>query len=108
MKTTLLALALAALTVPALAQSQHYVQPHVTRNGTFVQGHMQTNPDSNPYNNYSTQGNVNPYTGQQGTVDPYQQQQRQPTYQAPSTYQGGSSYGTPVCGVTRNGQYVCR
>lgn len=48
-----------------------YVQPHVTSNGTYVPGHYRTSPDSNPYNNYSTQGNYNPYTGQQGTVNPY-------------------------------------
>lgn len=106
MKKVLLALAVAALAVPALAQSQHYVQPYVTRDGTFVQGHMQTNPDSNPFNNWSAQGNTNPYTGQAGTVNPYQQPQ--PIYQVPQPYQGSSSYSPPVCGVTRTGQYVCR
>jgi hypothetical protein len=29
--------------------------------------------DNNRLNNYSTQGNVNPYTGQMGTVNPYSQ-----------------------------------
>jgi hypothetical protein len=107
MKTTLVAMALAALALPALAQSQHYVQPHVTRNGTFVQGHMQTNPDSNLYNNWSTQGNTNPYTGQSGNVNPYQQQPQQ-IYQVPQPSQGTSSYGQPVCGTTASGRYVCR
>ena len=55
-----------------------YVQPHVTKNGTYVEGHYRTAPDSNPYNNYSTQGNANPYTGQQG----YAQPNPYPTYQA--------------------------
>lgn len=59
-----------------------YVQPHITKNGTYVQGYNRTAPDSNPYNNYSTQGNVNPYTGQQGTVNPYATSQ--PAYQQPS------------------------
>jgi hypothetical protein len=27
-------------------------------------------PTENPYNNYSTRGNVNPYTGKTGTKDP--------------------------------------
>lgn len=57
-----------------------YVQPHVTRSGEYVQGYHRTAPDSNPYNNYSTQGNVNPYTGQAGTVNPYEQQQRNSGY----------------------------
>jgi len=31
---------------------------------------MQTNPNSTKLDNYSTKGNVNPYTGKPGTVDP--------------------------------------
>jgi hypothetical protein len=71
MKKTIAAALLAALAAPTFAQGSHYVQPHVTRNGTFVQGHMQTNPDSSRLNNWSSQGNVNPYTGQSGTVNPW-------------------------------------
>lgn len=68
-----LAIGLACLlfTAPAFAQSSTYVKPHVRSDGTYVQGHYRTNPDNNVYNNYSTKPNVNPYTGKQGTVDPY-------------------------------------
>src|SRR5450631_3825258 len=52
-----------------------YVNPYVTQNGTYIEGHYRTTPDSTPMNNYSTQGNVNPYTGQAGTVNPYAQPQ---------------------------------
>ncbi|TWB42607.1 hypothetical protein [Nitrospirillum pindoramense] len=45
----------------------HYVRPHVTKRGTYVHGHMQTNPNKTRNDNYSTKGNVNPYTGQAGT-----------------------------------------
>ena len=69
MKKTAAALMLAALCGSALAQS-HYVRPHVTQNGTYVEGHYRSNPDSSRTNNYSSQGNLNPYTGQQGTVNP--------------------------------------
>ena len=31
---------------------------------------MRSTPDSNRLNNWSTQGNVNPYTGQPGTRSP--------------------------------------
>lgn len=78
--------------------------PYVTQNGTYVQGHMQTNPDGNPYNNWSTQGNVNPYTGQMGTVNPYPQQ-RQYVPQVPQFPQVQSP---TVCHVNTSGQYVCR
>ena len=44
---------------PAFAQSSHYVGGYVTKNGTYVAPHYQTNPDSTKLNNWSTQGNVN-------------------------------------------------
>jgi hypothetical protein len=47
------------------------VRGHVTRKGTYVQPHARTNPDRSKANNYSSKGNVNPYTGKKGTVDPY-------------------------------------
>lgn len=47
--------------------SSHYVQPHVNSNGTYVQGHQATNPNSTQLDNYSTRGNVNPYTGATGS-----------------------------------------
>ncbi|GAA0809625.1 hypothetical protein GCM10009078_51950 [Cupriavidus gilardii] len=61
---------LAALGV-TYANAQVYVAPHVDRNGNYHQGHYRSAPDGNPYNNYSTAGNVNPYTGQPGTRNPY-------------------------------------
>lgn len=50
------------------AVAQTYVAPHVRRDGTFVEGHWRSAPDGNHFNNYSAQGNVNPFTGQQGSV----------------------------------------
>lgn len=49
----------------------HSVKGHVTKDGTYVPPHMATNPDGTKLNNWSTKGNVNPYTGKEGTVDPY-------------------------------------
>lgn len=48
-----------------------YVKPHVRSDGTFVQGHYRTSPNRTTIDNYSTSPNYNPYTGKQGTVDPY-------------------------------------
>jgi hypothetical protein len=61
---------LALIATAALARDV-YVHPYVRSDGTYVQGHYRTAPDGNPFNNYSTQGNVNPYTGQPGTVNPH-------------------------------------
>jgi len=55
----------------AAAQGHHYVRGYTRRDGTYVAPHYQTNPDSSRLNNWSTRGNVNPYTGKVGTVDPY-------------------------------------
>lgn len=63
-----------ASAAPAFADT--YVNGHIRRDGTYVQPHYRTDADSNRFNNYSTQGNTNPYTGQRGSVDPYAQPSR--------------------------------
>lgn len=35
--------------------------------GTYVMSHRRTSPDSTKFNNWSTKGNVNPYTGKKGS-----------------------------------------
>ncbi|WP_454737174.1 hypothetical protein [Cupriavidus necator] len=49
------------------AQGTHSVGGYVRDNGTYVQPHMQTNPNATRNDNWSTRGNVNPYTGTLGT-----------------------------------------
>lgn len=64
-----------------------YVKPYITRNGTFVEGHFRSAPDGARSNNYSAQGNVNPYSGAKGTVDPFAPQplfRPAPIYPAPA------------------------
>jgi hypothetical protein len=46
------------------------VKGYFLKDGTYVQPHMRSAPDSSYNNNWSTQPNVNPYTGQQGTQQP--------------------------------------
>jgi uncharacterized protein YxeA len=53
----------------ALAKDTH-VKGHYRNDGTYVQPHYRTAPDSTRNNNYSTYGNQNPYTGQWGTKPP--------------------------------------
>lgn len=48
-----------------------YVHGYTKSNGTYVEPHYRTAPDNTMMNNYSTQGNTNPYTGKAGTVNPY-------------------------------------
>jgi hypothetical protein len=60
---------LASCAAPAAADT--FVNGYYRSNGTYVAPHMRSDPDGNPYNNWSTKGNVNPYTGQLGTKNPY-------------------------------------
>ena len=92
MKTFAALILLSAVTLPVLANDV-YVKPHVRKDGTYVDGHYQTAPDNSRLNNYSTQGNVNPYTGKEGTVDPYRTPQ--PSYSPPPTYRTQPAPSTP-------------
>lgn len=40
-------------------------------NGTYVQPYYRTIPNRNLFDNYSTKGNYNPYTGKKGYVNPF-------------------------------------
>ncbi len=40
-------------------------------NGSYVQPHYRTSPNSTKFDNWSAKGNFNPYTGKRGTVDPF-------------------------------------
>jgi len=102
----------AALTFSTVAEARGtYVDGYTRKDGTYVAPHYRSAPDGNPYNNYSTRGNTNPYTGEQGTVDPERQPRsggydtiaperanpyryQAPSYQTPSYGQPAPSYGT--------------
>lgn len=57
-------------TAVSFARDVH-VKGHYRSNGSYVQPHYRSAPDSSKLNNWSTRGNTNPYTGQEGTEDPY-------------------------------------
>ncbi len=50
--------------------SSTHVKGYYRKDGTYVQPHHRTTPDGTKNNNWSTKGNVNPYTGEPGTKDP--------------------------------------
>jgi len=47
--------------------SSHSTHGYFRRDGTYVHPYHATNPNSTGTDNYSTKGNVNPWTGQPGT-----------------------------------------
>lgn len=48
-----------------------YVRGYVRSDGTFVKPHHRSSPDGKRSNNWSTKGNINPYTGKVGTKQYY-------------------------------------
>jgi len=68
--------------VSTFAIADTYVNGYYKSNGTYVQPHYRSDPDSSVSNNWSTKGNVNPYTGKAGTVvEKYQPNSRIQIYQ---------------------------
>lgn len=67
MKTLLLLLLLISSTI-CIADT--YVRGYYKSNGTYVDPHYRSSPNNTTLDNYSTKGNVNPYTGREGTRDP--------------------------------------
>ena len=57
--------------ITTIAFADVRVRGYYRKDGTYVSGHWRSNPDGNPYNNWSFPGNVNPHTGKVATGNPY-------------------------------------
>jgi len=68
MKTKILFIII--LMFASIAEARVSVKGYVKSNGTYVAPHVRSNPNHSKYDNYSTRGNINPYTGKKGTVNP--------------------------------------
>jgi hypothetical protein len=55
------------LVLPNIVFADVYVQGYTRSDGTYVQGHYRSSPNGTTSDNYSTKGNINPYTGEYGT-----------------------------------------
>ena len=62
---------LALLFSATLALADTYVRGYYRKDGTYVEPHYRSDANSSKLDNWSTKGNVNPYTGKKGYVDPY-------------------------------------
>lgn len=47
------------------------VNGYYRKNGTYVAPYFRSDRNSTKFDNYSTKGNINPYTGKKGTVNIY-------------------------------------
>lgn len=70
------------------------VKGHFRKDGTYVAPHTRSSPNSTTLDNWSTKGNVNPYTGQVGTKNPVDGVVPSTgSFPASGTVQSSSSYG---------------
>lgn len=96
---------IAFLFISTLSFSQVSVKGYYRSNGTYVKAHQRTAPNHTRNDNYSTIGNINPYTGKAGTKsrDSYSTTS---TYTTPSysrsTRRSSSSYSTPTYSAPTN------
>jgi hypothetical protein len=85
---------LAAVLVACAASTAHaqgvWVNPYTRQDGSSVPGHHRSAPNDSRLDNWSSQGNVNPWTGKSGTVDPY----ATPSYPSYSTPNYGTGSGS--------------
>lgn len=54
------------LSAAPIAQASTYVRGYYRSNGTYVAPYYRSNSDGYYWNNYSSAGNYNPYTGSRG------------------------------------------
>jgi hypothetical protein len=67
MKKILFLLVLASLIIPVVEARDVRVNGGYRSDGTYVQPHYRTSPNSTQSDNWGTKGNTNPYTGAPGT-----------------------------------------
>lgn len=80
---TLMTILAGILAVAASAAPVHR-NGYIRKDGTYVSPSYSTRSNRTKLDNFSSQGNYNPYSGKTGTVDPYKQ-----------TYPGSSYGSTP-------------
>jgi hypothetical protein len=70
MRRLLVAVAALAVAWGGVAAAQVHVRGYTRKDGTYVQPHERSSPNGTTADNYSTRGNINPYTGEAGTKNP--------------------------------------
>jgi|Deesub1362B_J571_1020462.scaffolds.fasta_scaffold17750_1 hypothetical protein len=81
MKKIAICMIVGMVSMPVIADK--YVNGYTRSDGTYVDSYYRTSPNNTVYDNYSTKGNQNPYTGSYGTksYDSYSA----PSYSTPSS-----------------------
>lgn len=83
------------LVVTSIASADQHVSGHYRSNGTYVEPYMRSSPNGTTADNWSTKGNVNPYTGQEGTRTYGSTPPPTYNYNPPSNSYGQPGYQNP-------------
>ena len=59
---------LALFVLASVAEGAQRTRGYMKKNGTYVMPHYKSKRDGTRLNNYSTKGNVNPYTGKKAEI----------------------------------------
>ena len=65
-------LVVAGLLLSSACFADEYVDGYTRTDGTYVPGHYRSRRNNTKFDNYSTEGNTNPYTGKKGNVRAYE------------------------------------
>ncbi len=66
-----LVLLAASLSFAGVANAANRVKGYTKKSGTFVMPYYKSSPNKSKFDNYSTKGNINPFTGKKGTQSPF-------------------------------------
>ena len=105
MKKIIFTISIFAITAISFAQSTKYQEGYTKSDGTSVPGHYKTTSDNTNTNNYSTQGNINSYTGKSGSK-PRDYSSESKSYSSDKNVQTGSRGGQYYINSNGNKTYV--
>jgi hypothetical protein len=111
MKNAILFIAAILVYATSFGQGQTYVNGYTRSNGTYVEGHYRTTANYTRNDNWSTVGNVNPYTGTEGTKpggynSSYSTPSYNSSYSAPTTTYSNYNTYTPSYPSTNYSSYT--
>lgn len=66
----LLILSYSLISVPS-AEALQRVNGYTTKRGTYVAPYYKSTPNKSKFDNFSTKGNINPFSGKKGIVNPF-------------------------------------
>ncbi|QQG40514.1 MAG: hypothetical protein HYV37_03015 [Candidatus Levyibacteriota bacterium] len=60
-----------SLVTASSVEALQKVKGYIKKNGTYVAPHFKSSPNKLKFDNFSAKGNINPFSGKKGTVDPF-------------------------------------